>query len=356
VRPEILAAMGRRMIPHRGPAMRELLARVHPLLQPLVGTSRPVYIATCAATGMMEAAVRCGTRRKVLSLVGGAFGERFARIAELCGREVTRVTVAPGDVVSAEQLAVALEHGTYDAVTAVHVETSTGALTDIGALARLTRDRPDTLLLVDAVSSVGGMPVHMDVWGADMVVFASQKALALPPALAFAACSPRAMERAASLADRGMYLDLVRYDEFWRRGETLGTPAVSVLFALDAQLEAIEKEGLGARFERHAAMRDAVSRWVDSARARELPVSIFTAAGVRAPTVTCLRYAGDTTQLLQAMRVRGYVIGGGYGDLAPRTVRIGHMGDHTVRGVQRLLTALEDAMIEEQRVTRAAGA
>jgi aspartate aminotransferase-like enzyme len=341
------------MIPHRGPEMLELLARVHPRLQPLVGTARPVYIASCAATGMMEAAVLFATRRRVLSLVCGAFGERFARIAELCGREVTRVAVAPGDVVTVEQLAIALEHGSYDAVTAVHVETSTGVLSDIAAYAELTRARPDTLLLVDAVSSVGGMPVRMDEWGADLVFFASQKALALPPGLAFAAASERAMERAASLSDRGMYLDLVRYDEFWQRGETLGTPAIPQLFALDEQLSAIDAEGLGARFARHEAMRNAVVKWVQGARARDLPVGILAPEGARAPTVTAITYAGDTAELLARLKERGYVIGPGYGTLAKTTVRIGHMGDHSVAATERLLGAMEEAVIHAQGVRKA---
>ena len=352
VRPELLAAMGRRMVAHRGPEMRELLGRVHPRLQPLFGTGRPVYIATCAATGMMEAAVRCATTRRVLSLVSGAFGERFAQIAERCGREVTRVTVPPGEAVTADQLALALEHGAYDAVTAVHVETSTGAVTDIASLAAITRAMPGTMLLVDGVSSVAGMPVRMDAWGADVVISASQKALALPPGISFAACSARAMARAESLNDRGMYLDLARYDEAWRRGETLGTPAVSVLYALDAQLDAIAVEGLEARFARHAAMRTLVERWVEGAQPRELPVSILAPAERRAATVTCLRYGGDTADLLERMRLRGYVIGNGYRDLAATTVRIGHMGDHTERGVARLLEVLDEAIVEALRVAR----
>jgi len=350
VRPELLAAMGRRMVAHRGPEMKELLGRVHPRLQPLFGTERPVYVATCAATGMMEAAVRCATEQRVLALVSGAFGERFAQIAERCGRSVTRLTVPPGEAVTADQLALALEHGSYDAVTAVHVETSTGVVTDIASLAALTRARAGTMLLVDAVSSVGGIPVPMDAWGADVVISASQKALALPPGISFAACSARAMARAESLGDRGMYLDLVRYDEAWRRGETLGTPAVSVLYALDVQLDAIAVEGLEARFARHAAMRDLVVRWVDGAAGRGVPVSILAAEGRRAATVSCLRYDGDTAELLERMRQRGYVIGNGYRDLAATTVRIGHMGDHTVRGVERMLAVLEEAIAEARGV------
>jgi aspartate aminotransferase-like enzyme len=278
--------------------------------------------------------------------VNGAFGERFARIAESCGREVTRVTVPAGETVTADQLALALEHGRYDAVTAVHVETSTGALTDIAALAKHTRALGDTVLIVDAVSSVGGMPVRMDEWGVDVLVSASQKALACPPGVAFAACSPRALERAATLPDRGMYLDLVRYDEFWRRGETLGTPAVNVLFALDAQLEHIEKEGYATRFARHELLRGAVGKWVTGAQARELPVDILAREGARAPTATAIMYPGDCAAVLAALAKRRYVIGPGYGELATRSVRIGHMGDHTLAATQKLLAALDAVLVE----------
>ena len=208
------------------------------------------------------------------------------------------------------------------------------------------------MLIVDAVASAGGMPVKMDAWGADVVVSASQKALAVPPGLAFAACSERAMERCVTLAGRGMYLDLARYDEFWRKGETLGTPALSVLFALDAQLEIIEAEGLERRYMRHIAMRSAVTKWVAAAHARHLPVSFLAAAEHRAPTVSCVRYEGDCADLLERLRLRGYVIGSGYGDLARETIRIGHMGDHTIAETDSLLGAMDESIIEGIGVTK----
>ena len=159
------------MIAHRSPEMRAILERVYTALPPLFGTAQPVYVCSGAATAMMESAIRCGTRSRVLSLVSGAFGERFARIAESCGRSVTRVVAPPGDTVSAEALAEALEHGAYDAVTAVHVETSTGAMADIAAYGRVVAERDDVLLLVDAVSSVGGVEVEMDAARVDIALW-----------------------------------------------------------------------------------------------------------------------------------------------------------------------------------------
>ncbi len=324
--------------------MRELLGRVYAALPPLFGTTQPVYVASGAATGMMESAIRCGTRSRVLSLVCGAFGERFARIAESCGRAVTRLVARPGDTVSAEALADALEHGQYDAVTAVHVETSTGAMSDIAQYGRAVAAHDDVLLLVDAVSSVGGVETGMDNARADIVLAASQKALALPPGLSFISCSARAMERARGLADRGVYLDVVRMDEYWRQGETAGTPAIPQLFALDAQLAVIAREGLAARYARHAAMAGAVHAWVADAAARGRGVGLLARADVRAPTVSCLAIDGNAARLAHLLRERGFEVGAGYGSLVSSTIRIGHMGDHTVREVRQLLAALDHAL------------
>jgi aspartate aminotransferase-like enzyme len=338
--------MTRPMIAHRSPEMRELLARVYAALPPLFGTVHPVYVGSGAATGMMESAIRCGARGRVLSLVAGAFGERFARIAEACGRTVTRLVAPPGDTVSADALSDALEHGEYDAVTAVHVETSTGAMADIASYGRALAGHDDALLLVDAVSSVGGMEVEMDAARMDIVLSASQKALALPPGLSFIACSPRAMARARELPDRGIYLDVVRMDEYWRQGETAGTPAIPQLYALDAQLAAISREGLAKRYARHRAMAAAVQGWVSESSERGRGVGILAREGVRAPTVSCLTLAGDAARLAQLLRERGFEVGAGYGALAASTIRIGHMGDHTVREVRQLLGAMNDALDE----------
>jgi aspartate aminotransferase-like enzyme len=354
VRPEVLAAMQRQMIPHRGEEAAVLFERVCRGLQPLFGTTQPVYVATSAATGMMEAAIRSGTRRRVLALVGGAFGERFAAMAEACGREVTRLVVEPGRAVTPEAVEAALGDGHgYDAVTVTHVETATGACTDIAGIAERVRARDDVMLLVDGVTSVGGASVGMDAWGVDLVFSASQKALAVPPGLAFAACSPRLLERARTLPDRGMYLDLVRYDEAARRNAPISTPAMSLVYALEAQLRIVEREGLDARLQRHMSMARLVWRWVYDLAALGLPVTVLAPHGERAPTVTCVTWPGDAREVVTRMRDRhGILIGGGYGDLAPLTFRIGHMGEHTVAGVERVLALLSEELRDLSRTSR----
>ncbi|MBI2536368.1 MAG: alanine--glyoxylate aminotransferase family protein, partial [Gemmatimonadetes bacterium] len=162
VHPDVLAALTRPMIPHRGREMRQLLAGMAEPLKQLFRTQRRVLVGTCSATGFMEMAVRSGVRQRALSLVSGAFGERFAAIVAATGREVIRLNVAPGQTIEADMLHDALRRSEVDAVTMVHSETSTGALAPLEALAQVMRQHPDVLLLVDAVTSLAGSPVETD--------------------------------------------------------------------------------------------------------------------------------------------------------------------------------------------------
>ena len=343
VRPEILEAMRRPMIFHRSPAMEELMRRVTARLAPIFGTRRPVHVVTGSGTSAMELAIRNGTRRKVLSIVHGDFGERFARMAEACGRNVVRLAAEPGDVIALDAVRRTLDDSEFDAVTATHSETAVGVLADIAGIAAIVRKHADTLLLVDAVSSAAATPFEMDRWGVDAVVSASQKALALPPGLAFAAVSERLVERAKSVKDRGVYLDVLRYEESAAKSQSPTTPAVSLLFALDRQLADIELETLDARYARHAAMSAMCAAWVSRAEAASLGVSVVArAAEHRSPSVTCIRApGGSNVEVLRRMREQGFELGGGQPPLGKTTFRVGHMGDHTVAGVEAMLEVLE---------------
>lgn len=346
VRPEVLEAMRRPMIFHRTAAMEALMRRVTARLGPIFGTRRPVHVITGSGTAAMELAIRNGSARRVLSIVHGDFGERFARLAESCGRQVVRLTADPGDVVPLDRIRETLRSGDCDAVTATHSETAVGVLGDIAGIAALVRERDDRLFLVDAVSSAGGVPIAMDLWGADAVVSASQKALALPPGLAFAAVSERFLARAKTVAERGTYLDVLRYEEFARKAQSPTTPAVSLLFALDLQLADVERETLGARYARHAAMVAACTAWVNRAEQAGLGVSLVARPGLYSPTVTCIKITGTNAVVLQRMREQGFELGGGQAELKQTSFRIGHMGDHTVAGVEAMLDVLERVLRE----------
>jgi aspartate aminotransferase-like enzyme len=344
VHPDVLAAMTRPMIGHRGPALSKLLEAVQPVLREVFRTSHPVYVSTSSATGMMEAAVRSGVRSRALCLVNGAFSERFRDLVTACGREAVTYEVAPGRAHAPDEVLRRLRGGGFDAVTVVHSETSTGVLNPLSEIAETVRRAEretggEILVLVDGVTSVGGMLVETDTWGLDLLLTGSQKALALPPGLAFAAASGRLRERARTLSGRGQYFDLLEFEEHGHRHQTPNTPALPLLYALLVQAERIRAEGVEARALRHWRMAERCHRWVQE-RGAARGMSLFAPEGRRSPTVTAIEVEG-AAGLCARMAERGWTLGTGYGALKERTFRIGHMGDHTVDELDALLAELD---------------
>lgn len=348
VRPEVLAAMARPMIGHRGPEFEALYAEVADGLRTVFRTAQPPLIATASATALMEAGVRAVPAGPVLCAVNGAFSERFARIAQACGREVTVLRIPDGRAVPPDVVAEALAARPFTAVTVVHSETSTGALSDVRAIATAAAGAGATLV-VDSVTGIAGAPLEADAWGVPFVLTGSQKALALPPGLAFGVAQPAFLAAAREAPSRGLYLDVVEMAEFAERGQTPNTPAVSLFFAAQVQLRAIVAEGMEARWARHRAMAERTWAWVSEASARlGVGLDVLARPGERATTVTaiCLPRALRPKAVVAATAARGFVIGAGYGEYRDTTVRVGHMGDHTLEGLGRCLEALEDALRE----------
>jgi aspartate aminotransferase-like enzyme len=347
VRPEIMREMMRPMIPHRGPEFHELFERVQSGLRYVFRTARPVFISTSSATGLMEAGVRCAPSGRMLALVNGAFSARFAGIAELTERECHRYEVPAGEVHDPDELRRRLAAQRYAVITIVHCETSTGALNDVQALTAVAREY-DVPCVVDSVSGIGGAEFQFDEWGIDFALTGSQKALALPPGLAFAAATPAFVAGASASTQRGMYFDLLEHEAMAARSETPNTPAIPLLFALDAQLQAIRREGLRARWARHEKMRECTEEWVDNLRsAHALDITIPVSQAHRSPTVTSVRLPPGSSgnELVAAVGAQGYVVGPGYRALGDGSFRIGHMGDHTVTRLRECLAACEDALL-----------
>lgn len=342
VHPDVLAAMERPMIGHRSSAMEQLMGGMAEPLGRLFRASRPVLVGTASATGFMEMAVRNGVTRRALSLVNGAFSERFADLVGAAGKECIRLEVPLGSAVEPDLLRDALRRTPVDAVTLVHSETSTGVLQDVAALAAVVREFDNVLLLVDAVTSLAGSPVEHDRWGLDFTFTGSQKALALPPGLALGVASERMLERAKTLHGRGLYFDLVSFEEATRKSQPTNTPALSLFYALEAQLARIEREGgVEARWQRHDAMRRRVEAWSEPHGVRYVP-----SEGRRSWTVSCLQVpAGKKPgDIVSALQKKGWTIGGGYGALKDKTIRIGHMGDHTVAALDELLALVAQTL------------
>jgi aspartate aminotransferase-like enzyme len=350
VRGDVLAAMTRPMIPHRGAEFESLFARIQEGLQLVFRTSRPVYVSSSSATGLMEAAVRCGPPGPILSLVNGAFSARFAAIARACGRDVAVLDAPFGSVHDFAAIEDALAARTFAALTVVHSETSTGALTDIAAIAGIAH-RHGTMVLVDSVTGVAGARVDADAWELDFVLTGSQKALALPPGLSFAVASEHYVRQARTAPSRGVYFDVVEMEEFARKNQTPSTPALSLLYATDVQLERIRAEGMEARWARHEAMRDSVVRWTLACQAAGSAVGILAPMDSRSPTVSAITLPdgvrGDT--LVKKVAERGFVVGNGYGALKDRTFRIGHMGEHRPEELSRCLDSCSGALMDCSR-------
>jgi aspartate aminotransferase-like enzyme len=345
---EVLEAMLQPMIAHRGRDFERLFERVQEGLRLVFRTSRPVFVSSSSATGLMEAAVRCAPPGAVLSLVNGAFSQRFADVARACGREVDVVAVPEGGVVAPEAAERRLRARRYAAVTVVHSETSTGALTDVRPIQALAREH-GALCLVDSVTGLAGAPLETDDWALDFALTGSQKALAMPPGLAFAAASEEYMRHVTEAPARGVYLDLAEFARYAEKRQTPNTPALSLLYAAERQLARIAGEGIERRWARHAAMAAATWRWADGLRERVDPAfRVLAAPGERSPTVSAITLpAGLSPATLgEAVRRRGYTIGGGYGAVRETTFRIGHMGDHTVDGLAACLAVVEEALRE----------
>ena len=346
VRAEVLEAQLRPMIGHRVKPMEQVIGEMQPALRDVFRTSRPVVIATSSATGLMEAAVRNGARRRVLSLVNGAFSERFYQIALACGLEADALRVPLGEAHAPDRVAEALRGRSYDAVTVVHSETATGALNPIAEIARVVHEAGDVVLLVDSVTGIAGAPVETDGWALDMVLTGSQKALALPPGLALGVANDAVLARAREARGRGIYFDLVEFEKYLAKHQTPNTPALSLFYALEVQLRHIAAEGIEARWARHAAMAARCWQWADDMTQHGIPVGVLAPPGFRSPTVTCLTLPPGTTgpAVASAMAARGWTIGAGYGELKDATIRIGHMGDHTVAELDALLAQLAEVL------------
>lgn len=341
VHPDIRQAM-------LGPAlgwsgMGQLIEQLEAPLRRIFGSVRPVLIGTCSGTGFMEAAVRNGVRDRMLAVVGGYFGERFARVAEACGRQVVRAIVPPGETLTPAHLERFLQGPPVDAVSIVHSETSTGVLAPLAELAAVVRRRDDVVTLVDAVSSAGGVPISADLHHVDFIFTGTQKALGLPPGLALGVASPRLMTRAHVATERGWYGDFEQLERATREHFPIQTPALPLLYALVEQMRRIEASGgLEARFAHHSAMARRVEQWAD----QEPGVTLMGHDGYRSPTVSVLRLPERVAaqEFIAAVASCGFQIAAGLAPLTDRYIRIGHMGDLQLEHVEALLDVMSGVL------------
>lgn len=338
VEAELRAIMSTPLVGHRSADFMRLTTAVSRQLQHLFLSEGPGFFDNCPATALMEAGIRNLVARRVLHLTCGAFGERWVKISRLCGRDPEVIAADWGQPSCVETLATRLRNSEpFEAVCITHCETSTGLINPLAQLAAtISEISPQSLILVDAVTSLGGAELRCADWGIDLAFAGTQKCLALPPGLTVYAVSARAIERARSMPGRGFLLDFAAAPERFTKGATPATPCVPLVMALNHQLERIAEEGLDARWQRHIAMRTCTEQW-----AERMGFQMFISADRRSPTVSALRYSGrDPDDLIGKAKAAGFVLAKGYGMLKAETFRIGHMGDHTVSRLTSLLEAL----------------
>jgi len=339
---ETFAAMSQTMIGHRGAEFEALYASTQPGLKALVGTTRPVFLSTSSAWGVMEASLKNLCARKVLNLCCGAFSDKWNGVAKSMGLEADKIQVEWGEAISPEAVKAKLEEGGFDLVTLIHNETSTGVMNDLEGIAKVVKSFPGVLLVVDTVSSLSAVPVEMDRLGLDVVLAGVQKALALPPGLAVFACSQAAMERAAQQPNRGYYFDFIEFEKNAEKNNTPSTPSISLIFGLQHILGQIEKEGLEARYARHAANNAMIHEW----GARH-GFENFAPVGNQAVSLTCFKTPEgfDQSTFIKTLKnEHGFAINGGYGKIKGLTFRISNMGNETRETMQELIDAMDQVL------------
>ncbi len=337
---EVLQAQTAPMLPHRSKEFEAIYRRASEKSQKLFYTNYRVFLTASSGTGLQEAAIRNFVNKRVLSIVNGAFADRWYEVAVSNGKDAEKLTIDWDKPASPGVVADAVKRGGFEALTVVHNETSTGLQNPVKEIAEAVRAvAPDTLIFVDAVSSLGGARIEMDAWGLDMVLTSSQKCLALPPGLALGAVSDRAMEKAKSVENRGWYFDLLRMEKHRLKDSSPATPAMSLIFALDFQLDRIFAEGLENRFERHSAMAKRVQEWAD-----EHDLSMYAPEGYRSQTVTTIKNERNinVSDLNAFLKPREMRIAGGYGPIKESTFRIAHMGEIQMEDIEKLLAAMEE--------------
>jgi aspartate aminotransferase-like enzyme len=346
VPPEVLAALAEPVVHHRARDYREVYERCLARLAEVYRTQHDVLMFTTSGTGAFESAVANltspGDRQLVLS--AGNFGERWAGMAKAFGADLVHVKLGWGETPEPDDLRSALaESGGARVVYLTHSETSTGVVCDVQVLAAVAKEA-GALVVVDAVSSLGAVPLETDAWEIDVVVSGSQKALMTPPGVAFVSVSPSALEAAARSTSPRYTLDWERTRKAQAKLDAPFTPAVSIVRALDVALGLLLDEGLEAAFDRHARLGRACREG-----AKAMGLELFSPDEERSAVVTAIRAPDgvDATDVVATLRDRfGITIANGQGELKGKIFRIGHIGWFDVFDITTALAAVELALVD----------
>ncbi|HET7577899.1 MAG TPA: alanine--glyoxylate aminotransferase family protein [Bacillales bacterium] len=323
----VQAAMNQPMIGHRGEEFVELFRGTAERLKPIFGTKQDILILSSSGTSALEAAVvnAVSPGEEVVVVVAGAFGDRFASICERYGVITHRLEIEYGEACSPEKLSGFLsQHPGTKAVIATYCETSTGVLNPVPELARVVREETEALFIVDGVSCIGGVQARMDDWGIDILVTGSQKAMMLPPGLAFAGVSERAWDVIGQNKAPSFYLSLPAHLDSHKKGMTPYTPAISLIYGLSEVCTMIEEEGFENVVRRHELMKK-----MTRAAIKALGLPLLAEDAYASPTVTSVVSSDDfdASRLQKLMKKEFHMaFAAGQKKLKGRLLRIGHMG------------------------------
>jgi aspartate aminotransferase-like enzyme len=343
VPPAVLAAMAEPVLHHRSPDFRVVLERCLGRLREVYRTQNDVLMLTASGTAAMESAVAnlVAQGDTVTVVSAGYFGERWQAIARSYGADLDVLAYEWGEIPTAEDLATRLAERPSKVVLLTHSETSTGVVADVRSLAAAAREA-GALVVVDAVSSLGAVPLETDAWGIDVVCSGSQKALMAPPGLAFLSVSERAS--AARGTTPRYYLDWERTRKAQEKLDAAYTPAVSLVVALDVALGLLSEEGLEQVFERHVRLGRACREG-----AKAMGLELFSPDDDSSAVVTAIRAPEgiDSDDVMLALRDRhGITIANGQGPLKGQIFRIGHIGYFDVFDITTALAAVELVLAE----------
>ena len=343
---EVLQAMTKQLINHRGGEFGQILDDVTAKLKQLFQTKNDVFVLTSSGTGGMEAGIvnMLSPGDKVLSVSVGVFGERFASIAQQFGAEVVPLRFEWGRAADIDDVRWALQADPeIKAVLVTHNETSTGVTNDLASISSVVKEM-DKLLIVDAMSSLGCINLPVDDWHCDVAITCSQKGWMAPPGLAMISLSPEAWQAHSKAKMPRFYWDFTKARSYLEIRQTPWTPAVSMVFALSTSLELVMKEGLSNIIARHARVGKATRDGIKS-----LGLSLFADENYASNAVTAVAATNglDTKRLLKIMREEHQVVlGGGQQSLDGKLFRIGHMGWVTEDDIEPVISALKVALPE----------
>lgn len=344
VPPGVMNAMSRPMFGHRSEEFAEMHKNITGKLQKVFQTNNDIFVLTNSGTGSMETAVANTVSRgdKVLTLVGGKFGERWSELAAAYGAEVLQEDFEWGTPVDLKRVEERLTaHPDIKVVFATFNETSTGVVNDIEGLGKLVAKTP-ALFVVDGVSGVGGIEIKTDEWNVDILVTGSQKALMLPPGLAIVSVSRKAWEVIERNSSPRYYFNLLKARKSMEKWNTAFTPAVSLFVGLDAALDIILAEGLDNVYQRHKLLRDATRAAINA-----LGLKLMAEDNYASPVITSVYApegigADDIRKVLK--QEYGIIFAGGQAKLKNKIFRIAHMGFADKMDVLLAISGLEMAL------------